>query len=66
MTIALPLLTAYCLNRVRPRRLKRLYDRRDEILETVRSKYLRTGTVAKVTTSRNMAKRASGANVKKN
>ena len=44
----------------------RLYDRRDEILETVRSKYLRTGTVAKVTTSRNMAKRASGANVKKN
>jgi len=59
-TIALPLLTAYCLSRVGPRRLKRLYDRRDEILETVRSKYLRTGTVAKVTTSRKIAKRASG------
>src|SRR6185436_3827597 len=35
-TIALPLLTAYVLNRVKPRRLKRLYDRRDEILNKVR------------------------------
>src|SRR5437763_4251848 len=58
-TIALPLLTAYFLRRVGPRPLKRLYDRRDEILETVRAKYLRTGTVAKVTTSRKIAKRAS-------
>ena len=64
-TIALPLLTAYCLRRVRPRRLKRLYGRRDELLETVRDIYLRTGTVTKVTTSRNSAKRASRVSLKK-
>ena len=32
-TISLPLLTAYCLSRVKPRKLKRLYDRRDELLD---------------------------------
>ena len=58
-TISLPLLTAYCLSRVKPRRLKRLYDRREEILQKVKDQYLKTGTVAKVTTSRKMAKRAS-------
>src|SRR5881409_3942124 len=31
-TIALPLLTAYALSRVKPRKLKRLFNRRDEIL----------------------------------
>src|SRR2546423_5586781 len=36
-TIALPLLTAYCLSRVKPRKQKRLYDRRDEILDEVRA-----------------------------
>src|SRR3954465_8281355 len=41
-TIALPLLTAYVLTRVKPRKQKRLIDRRDEILENVRSKYLKT------------------------
>src|SRR5205814_7780437 len=60
-TIALPLLTAYCLSRVKPRRLKRLNDRRNEILEAVRARYLRTGTVTKIRTSRKIAKRASGA-----
>jgi hypothetical protein len=40
-TISLPLLTAYCLSRVKPRKLKRLYDRRDEILDKVRSQYLK-------------------------
>ena len=30
-TIALPLLTAYVLSRVKPRKLKRLYDRRDAL-----------------------------------
>src|SRR3989454_706608 len=59
-TIALPLLTAYCLSRIRPRPLKRLYARRDEILNTVRAKYLQSGTVTKVHTSRKTAKRASG------
>jgi len=64
-TIALPLLTAYSLSRVKPRKLKRLYDRRDELLETVRSKYLKTGTVSKVLTSRKIAKRASSVGLNK-
>src|SRR6185503_16649250 len=63
-TIALPLLTAYCLSRVKPRRQKRLFDRRDEILNKVRAQYLKTGTVSKITTSRKLAKRASGVGTK--
>jgi len=63
-TIALPLLTAYCLSRVKPRRLKRLYDRRDEILNKVREQYLKTGTVTKIQTSRRLAKRQSGVGTK--
>ena len=59
-TIALPLLTAYALNRHRPRKLKRLYDRRDEMYQTVKSIYLRTGTVSKIKTSREPVKRAAG------
>ncbi|HKI70685.1 MAG TPA: deoxyhypusine synthase [Verrucomicrobiae bacterium] len=62
-TIALPLLTAYCLNRTKRRKLKRLYDRRDEILRKVMSKYLRIGTVTKVLTGRKVAKRATTANL---
>ena len=64
-TIALPLLTAYLMARVKPRKLKRLYDSRDAILETVRSKYLKTGTVSKVLTSRKIAKRGSSIGLKK-
>ena len=64
-TIALPLLTAYMLARVKPRKLKRLYDHRDTILETVKSKYLATGTVSKVLTSRKIAKRGSSVGLKK-
>jgi deoxyhypusine synthase len=64
-TIALPLLTAYCLSRVKPRKLKRLYDRRDEILDNVRAKYLKTGTITKVLTSRKIAKRSSGVGMNK-
>ena len=63
-TIALPLLTAYVLSRVKPRKPKRLYDQRDAILERVRSQYLRTGTVGKVLTSRKLAKRSSGVGIK--
>jgi deoxyhypusine synthase len=63
-TIALPLLTAYVTARVKPRKLKRLYDRRDAILDTVRSKYLSTGTVTKVLTSRKIAKRSSSVGMK--
>jgi deoxyhypusine synthase len=63
-TIALPLLTAYALNRHRPRKLKRLYDRRDEMYQNVKSIYLRIGTVSKIKTSRKLAKRAAGMAVK--
>ena len=64
-TIALPLLTAYLMARVKPRKLKRLYASRDVILGKVRSKYLSTGTVSKVMTSRKIAKRASSVGLKK-
>jgi len=64
-TLALPLISAYVLSRVKPRRLKRLYDRRDAILDAVRARYLKTGTVTKVTTSRKVAKRASSVGLKK-
>lgn len=63
-TISLPLLTAYCLDRVKPRRQKRLIDRRDELLENVRVQYLKKGTITKVMTSRKIAKRASGVGLK--
>ena len=63
-TIAMPLLTAYVLSRVKPRRQKRLYDRRDAILEIVRQKYLATGTVAKIKTSRKVSKRGSSIGLK--
>ena len=51
--------------RVKPRELKRLYDSRETILETVRRKYLQTGTVTKVMTSRKIAKRASSVGLPK-
>jgi len=43
-TIALPLVTAYVLNQCQPRQLKRLYDRREEMLEQLRREYLATKT----------------------
>ena len=64
-TIALPLLTAYCLTRVKPRNLKRLYDRRDALLDNVKKKYLKIGTISKVTTSRKIAKRAASVGLSK-
>jgi len=64
-TIALPLLSAYTLSRVMPRKLKRLYDDRDAILGKVRDRYLKVGTVSKVLTSRKVAKRASSIGLKK-
>ncbi|MDZ7961510.1 MAG: deoxyhypusine synthase [Aulosira sp. DedQUE10] len=39
-TIALPLVTAYVLKQCQPRPLKRLYDRREAIVETLRKDYL--------------------------
>jgi deoxyhypusine synthase len=64
-TIALPLLTAYVMTRVQPRKLKRLYDYRDEMLGRVKDKYLNLGTVTKITTSRKIAKRASSVGLAK-
>ncbi|MBI4827342.1 MAG: deoxyhypusine synthase [Nitrospinae bacterium] len=40
-TIALPLMTAYLLNRVGPRKPKRLYDRKDALLKTLSDEYAR-------------------------
>jgi deoxyhypusine synthase len=64
-TIALPLLTAYCLSRVPARKQKRLYDRREEILGTIRERYLSVGTIEKIKTSRKVAKRSSSIGVNK-
>lgn len=43
-TIALPLLTAYVMQQCKPRQLKRLYDRREEMLEKLRIDYLAAKT----------------------
>ena len=40
-------------------KLKRLYDRREELLDDIRAQYMKTGTVTKIMTSRKVAKRAS-------
>ncbi|AHB89359.1 deoxyhypusine synthase-like protein [Thermosynechococcus sp. NK55a] len=47
-TIALPILTAYCLNRCQPRPLKRLYDRRGEMVERLQQLYLQAQLQHKV------------------
>ena len=64
-TVALPLLTAYLLTRNRPRKAKRLYDKRDKLLKKLSAKYLDTGTVSKIKTGRKVAKRATTAGHKK-
>ncbi|MGA7937743.1 MAG: deoxyhypusine synthase [Kovacikia sp.] len=38
-TIALPIMTAYVVNQCAPRPLKRLYDRRDEMMKKLRTDY---------------------------
>jgi deoxyhypusine synthase len=71
-TISLPLITAYALSRAPRRKPKRLYDRRQEMLEMIRQEYLRRGTVEKIAhrtdvkkkPRRNLAKRASSVGVK--
>src|SRR5687767_1665943 len=47
-TITLPLITAYALSTAAPRKLKRLYDRRDALYATLRAQYLKHGKVAKI------------------
>ncbi|HKB07491.1 MAG TPA: deoxyhypusine synthase family protein, partial [Candidatus Polarisedimenticolia bacterium] len=39
-TIAAPLLVAYAMSRVKPRRAKRLYERRDELVENLKKDFL--------------------------
>jgi deoxyhypusine synthase len=39
-TIAMPVMTSYALAKRRPRKLKRLYDRRSELVQSLRKKYL--------------------------
>ena len=57
-TVSLPLLTAYCLSRSPKRKHKRLYDRRDDMLEELKTAYLKVGSVTKITSGRNLSKRA--------
>ena len=47
-TITLPLITAYALTKLEPRKLKRFYDQRDEVYKKLRDEYLKCGTVAKI------------------
>ena len=47
-TISLPLITAYALSKLAPRKRKNLYARRDEMLAAIRAEYLKRGTVKKI------------------
>jgi deoxyhypusine synthase len=55
-TITLPIITAYALSKVAPRKLKRLYDRRDPMLEKIRTMYFKHGKVAKIEHRTDLAK----------
>ncbi len=41
-TVALPLITAYALAKRAPRKLKRLYDRREELMDLLKSEYAKS------------------------
>ena len=41
-TVALPLITAYALAKRAPRKLKRLYDRREEMMDLLKSEYAKS------------------------
>src|SRR5215210_6865434 len=47
-TITLPLITAYALTKVAPRKLKRLYDSRDSLYEEQKKQYFKHGKVEKI------------------
>lgn len=47
-TISLPLITAYALTKLPPRKRKNLYARRDAQLAAIRTEYLKHGTVEKI------------------
>jgi deoxyhypusine synthase len=42
-TVALPLIAAYAFAKLEPRKLKRLYDRREEMMDLLRSEYAKSG-----------------------
>ncbi len=71
-TITLPIITAYALTKAPKRKLKRLYDRRDAMLDKIREQYLKSGTVDKIEhrtdlkkkPARKLAKRSSSVGVK--
>ena len=44
-TVALPLLTAYALAKRKPRKLKNLYERRDELVSQMKSAAEKKGTL---------------------
>jgi deoxyhypusine synthase len=44
-TIALPLMTAYLLNRIPARKPKRLYDRREELYKKLADEYAQVRSV---------------------
>jgi deoxyhypusine synthase len=55
-TLALPLLTAYVLERSEPRPLKRLFDRRRELMDGLRTQYATRGRLSGApTTQRDQA-----------
>jgi deoxyhypusine synthase len=57
-TIALPLLTAYVLDRMEPRPLKRLAERREALMQQLRDQYATRGRLSGApTTARDVAKR---------
>ncbi len=47
-TITLPIIAAYALDQAKPRKPKRLYDRRDAMLEKVREMYFKHGKIEKI------------------
>ena len=47
-TITLPIITAYALDRAKPRKPKRLYARRDALYDALRAEYLRCGQIEKI------------------
>ena len=59
-TITLPIITAYALTRAAPRKLKRLYDRRDAQYEALRAQYFKDGKVDKIGRRTNVTKPKRG------
>jgi deoxyhypusine synthase len=47
-TVAMPIMTSYALAKRKPRKLKRLYDRREALVEKLRTEYYRTKRLRKI------------------